>query len=120
MKAPATLTIEYMPCDHLSQLYHGLHELAAKNIISLRLQPVDSPNGLKPVIRAWLQSAGHRDIRLVYDTLDGLNWVDDLTESENLRYFQDNFEADFYFKRSFSHRLIEFSPKNCTVLPLGL
>jgi len=120
MKPDKSLTIEYVPCDHLSQLYLGLKRLAARNYIDLRLQRVKSPDDLKPVVKATLETPSHGRVRIVYDTLDGFNWLDDLTETENLQHFRDTFKTDFYFKRSFNERLLKFAPPQCTVMPLGL
>jgi hypothetical protein len=120
MRSIGTLAIEYVSCGHLSQLYEGLIRLAVRNYIALRFIHRKDSDGLKPIVNATLRMTRGREVRIVYDTLDGFNWLDGETESENLRYFRDAFKADFYFKRSLNKRLLEYSPDKCTVLPLGL
>jgi len=56
---------------------------------------------------------------IVYDTLDGLNWVDANLDG-NMNYFNEQVQAHYYFKRSFSPILQHNAPDNCKVFPLGL
>lgn len=104
----------YFESQHLSQLYAGFEMLQKQGIAEVTLRP-GSGDLLKPMLRVIVNDK----FNLLYDTMDGLNWVDgDL--NDNLSYFKKNFKADFYFKRSFVHQLIEYAPENCQVYPLGL
>ena len=53
-------------------------------------------NPLKPILKVRINDK----YDVIYDTLDGLNWIKASIEN-NLDYFKNNIKADFYFKRSF-------------------
>ena len=114
MKSLFKCEMNYIESKHLSQLYAGFEILQNRGIAEISLRP-GSGDFLKPILRVRVNNK----FDLLYDTMDGLNWVDgDLTE--NLNYFRNNFKADFYFKRSFVPLLVEHAPDNCKVYPLGL
>jgi hypothetical protein len=107
--------IEYFPNFHLMQLYSGFFELQRKGIIDLKIKPVKNNKKAYAVVSALI----NRKHRVYYDNLDGLTWIPGDVQV-NLDYFQKNYKADFYFKRSFSPLMREHSPDNCKVFPLGL
>jgi len=115
MKNSIICEIGYLPSPHLNQIYKGFELLEKQKIISkLIVQPVTG-DMLKPLLTVTL----NKKIRIIYDTLDGLNWISGNKE-ENLHHFQQNINADFYFKRSYKPILQDFSPTGCKVFPLGL
>src|SRR3982751_2010206 len=107
--------IEYFPNFHLMQLYSGFFELQRKGIIDLKIKPVKKNKDAYAVVNAVINNKH----RVVYDTLDGLTWIPGDVEV-NLEYFQKTYKTDFYFKRSFIQRMLDYSPENCKVFPLGL
>src|SRR5690625_2394071 len=105
----------YVRSKHLDQIYHGFEQLRKKGIISLSIKRATDNVSTKPLLRAVINGK----YNVIYDTLDGLNWIDG-SATENLSYFRNEVDADFYFKRSFSNEVQQNSPKNCRVFPLGL
>lgn len=105
--------IEFHPLLHLNQIYDGFWKLKQKGIIDLVSKRVQLKNE-KPVIKVIVD---HK-YTLIYDTLDGLNWIDGTTE-ENLNYFKSNSNCDLYFKRSFDSKIESYLEKGI-IHPLGL
>lgn len=99
---------------HLNQIYDGFHKLAQLGIIDLDIRGTDAA-AKKPILSVIID----RKYRVIYDTLDGLNWIEAGLE-ENLEFFRRMHACDFYFKRSFSDELKRYEPLGCEVLPLGL
>jgi len=114
MGALFTCEMDYIESQHLSQLYAGFEILQAKGIVDVRLIGTAAYTG-KPILKVRINNR----YTVIYDTLDGLNWIDG-SLTDNLEYFRNHIRADFYFKRSFDDKLIEYAPQNCQVLPLGL
>lgn len=106
--------LNYFESPHLSQLYSGFEILKKRGIVEISVKAV-SNDSKKPVLQVRLND----QYTLIYDTLDGLNWIDG-DRRENLNYFKNNIRADFYFKRSFNQQIIDYAPDNCRVFPLGL
>jgi hypothetical protein len=107
--------IEYVPNSHLMQIYTGFFELEKLGVIDLKLKKIKHTSSFIPIINAVID----KKYKVVYDTIDGLSWIPG-DESTNLVYFQNSFKTDFYFKRSFDSRMLEYKPENCEVYPLGL
>ncbi|OUS02943.1 hypothetical protein A9Q86_02530 [Flavobacteriales bacterium 33_180_T64] len=105
--------IEFSPSPHLSQIYDGFAKLSKKGIINLNTVRTRQ-NETKPVIKVIVNNK----YTVMYDTLDGLNWINGSLE-ENLQYFKTNYDADYYFKRSYS-KILEGKAKNTKIYPLGL
>lgn len=99
---------------HLNQIYDGFEKLRKLGVVTLSVKRVKQNAG-KPVLTVIVENR----FKVVYDTLDGNNWIEG-TEEENLRYFEREVKADFYFKRSFSKLLFDHAPRNCKIYPLGL
>src|SRR5450755_178972 len=106
--------MNYIESKHLSQLYAGFEILKRKGIAEIHLHAGSNDN-FKPILKVRVNDS----FTIVYDTLDGLNWIDGSVQ-DNLNYFRNNTEADYYFKRSFNKQITEFAPGNCKVFPLGL
>lgn len=114
MAALFTCEMDYIESQHLSQLYAGFEMLQAKGIVDVRLKGVSAYSG-KPMLKVRVNN----QYTIIYDTLDGLNWIEgDITD--NLEYFRNHIRADYYFKRSFDKKLVEYAPRDCRVFPLGL
>ncbi len=105
--------ISYLKSAHLSQIYEGFDMLHKKGIITADFIPVGG-NIHKPIIEVII----NQKYRVMYDTLDGLNWTSGDLE-ENLNFFKSTYQADYYYKRSFLPLLSELS-EYMKVLPLGL
>jgi hypothetical protein len=105
--------IEYLPNFHLMQIYAGFFELEKMGILDLKLIRTEprSPSVITAII--------NKKHKVIYDTDDGLTWIRG-NDIANLEHFQNNVEADFYFKRSYDPRMQQYKPKNCKVYPLGL
>lgn len=114
MKPLFKCELNYYPSRHLNHIYDGFDKLRNNGIIDLTVKPVTAET-TRPLLRVLVNNK----YNVIYDTLDGLNWIDDSIES-NLNYFKKNIIADFYFKRSFNKQFVEHSPENCKVFPLGL
>ena len=106
--------IEYMPSPHLMQIYAGFFKLKQQGIIDLKLIPKKYIYRSNPIIKATI----NKKYKVIYDTGDGLNWIVG-TEEENLKYFQDNYPVDFYFKRSYHPKMEDYNPGKCKIHPLG-
>lgn len=104
----------YVHCKHLNIIYDGFEKLRKKGIIELVIKPKVN-NSRKPLLKVLVNNK----YRVIYDTLDGFNWVNG-SYQENLNYFKNNIKADFYFKRSYSEIIKKDAPQNCQIFPLGL
>ncbi|MBW2998448.1 hypothetical protein KY321_02820 [Candidatus Woesearchaeota archaeon] len=109
--------IESFESPHLNQLYAGFIKLKNQGKLDLKIKKSREDHDLhKPVIKVKLNN----QYKVVYDTLDGLNWIEG-TDEDNLNYFQEKFQnIDYYFKRSYSPILNKYAPTNCRIIPLGL
>jgi len=106
--------LQYFSSPHLYQIYTGFEKLRQQGIVNISIKPALG-NIAKPVLTVIINNKQ----KVIYDTLDGFNWIDD-TELNNLKYFKNNFQADFYFKRSYNKLAEEYCPANCRIYPLGL
>ncbi len=106
--------LNYFPSSHLSQIYDGFEKLRKEGIVGTSLKPVIGGDR-KPLLNVKINNKH----TVIYDTLDGLNWIDGSIE-DNLHYFKNNIKADYCFKRSYNQQVLEHSPLNCKVYPLGL
>lgn len=113
MKALFKCELNYLPSKHLNQIYDGFEKLRKTGIIDVSIKHT-SGNQIKPLLNVVID----KKYKVTYDTLDGLNWIDGSIE-DNLNYFKFNTDADFYFKRSFDKKILEYSPENCKIYPLG-
>lgn len=114
MKEQFECEINYYPSEHLNQIYNGFTMLEKAGIVKLKVKYI-SGQQTKPLLKVLVNNKYH----VIYDTLDGFNWINGPIE-DNLKYFQNNINADFYFKRSFNQNIINYAPNNCKVYPLGL
>jgi hypothetical protein len=106
--------LNYFESKHLSQIFAGFEILSKKGIVEVVLKD-GHDDFLKPVLKVLVNDR----FSVVYDMLDGLNWVEGNLK-DNLEYFRNNITADYYFKRSFDQQIIEYAPAGCKVYPLGL
>ncbi|MDE0471749.1 MAG: hypothetical protein OXH57_07385 [Ekhidna sp.] len=106
--------LDYFHSPHLSQIYDGFDKLRKNGIINLIVKPTIG-NSVKPILKVRINNK----YDVIYDTLDGLNWIEASIE-DNLDYFKNNIKADFYFKRSFNEDVFRNAPENCKIFPLGL
>jgi len=106
--------VNFFPSPHLSQIYNGFTKLEKAGIVRVKVKHV-SGEQTKPILKVLVNNK----YNVIYDTLDGLNWIKGSVE-DNLNYFRNNINADFYFKRSFNQYVIDYAPENCRVFPLGL
>jgi hypothetical protein len=97
------------------QIYSGFFELQKRGVLSLKMKPVKQVPKDPPVLIVTV----NKKYKVAYDTLDGFTWVVG-DRNENLSYFKNTFNVDFYFKRSFHQQLLEHKPNNCHLFPLGL
>ncbi len=104
----------FFPSLHLSQIYNGFAKLGKAGLVKVKVKHVYGEQ-TKPILKVIVNNK----YNVIYDTLDGLNWIDGSPE-DNLNYFKNNINADFYFKRSFNQDIIDYAPENCKVFPLGL
>ena len=107
--------LEYIDLPHLYQIYYGFFLLEKKGFIKLNLI---KKNSNIPLAKLKLTLPNGKQYLVIYDTLDGLNWLDG-TLQDNLKYFS-SLKYDFYFKRSYTKELLKFVPKKSHLLPLGL
>lgn len=114
MKPMFKCEISYHPSLHLNQLYDGFEKLRKIGFIDLVVRQ-STGNQTKPILKVVIDN---KHI-VIYDTLDGMNWIDGSIE-ENLNYFKSNIKSDFYFKRSYNEQILENAPEDCKVYPLGL
>ncbi len=113
MKPLFKCEINYFPSPHLSQIYDGFEKLRKLGIVNISIKPAIG-NPTKPLLHVIIDNK----YTVIYDTLDGLNWIKGSTQ-DNLNYFKTNIQADYYFKRSFNKQIIDYSPNRCKVYPLG-
>ena len=114
MKSIFKCELSYFPSPHLSQIYDGFETLRKQGIVDVMLSPQKKDPAM-PILHVKVNDK----FDIVYDTLDGLNWVDADLEG-NMNYFNEQVQADYYFKRSFNPILQYHAPRNCKVFPLGL
>ncbi|MCW8810919.1 MAG: hypothetical protein OQJ93_00480 [Ignavibacteriaceae bacterium] len=113
MKPLFRCEIHYFPSPHLSQIYDGFEKLRGLGLLKISIKPTPG-NKTIPLLTVIINDKH----KIIYDTLDGLNWISGSIE-ENLIHFKKSVVADFYFKRSYQKQLVEYSPNNCFVYPLG-
>jgi len=106
--------LTYSPSPHLSQIFEGFRQLEQAGVVALAWSRVANEDPA----RAMLKVKVNGKIDVIYDTNDGLNWIDG-TIAENLEYFQKNISADYYFKRSYHEDLLNLVPVKCKIYPLG-
>jgi hypothetical protein len=107
----------YNNSAHLQQLYAGFAKLKTLGIIDLAV--ANNARATRESNAPLLFVTVDDKHKVIYDALDGFNWVPGSIE-ENLTFFQAQFSADYYFKRSFNQRLVNAAPLGCKVRPLGL
>ena len=113
MKPFLNCRIQYFKHLHLHQLYNGFYKLHKKGYINIDFEKKPGINK-KQLLTVIINDK----YKVIYDTLDGFNWIDGLLE-EKLTYFKNNIDADFYFKRSYSPVLEDYKPKGLLIYPLG-
>jgi len=106
--------LDYFHSSHLLQIYDGFEKLHKMGIIELSLKPCKGNSSI-PILKVKVDNK----YTVIYDTLDGLNWIKAPIE-ENLNYLKKSIKADFYFKRSYNSEVLKYAPENCKVFPLGL
>lgn len=118
MKPLFKCELDYLPSNHLSQIYAGFEQLKKVGIVDVSIrytgEKMDATKP-KPLLKVKIDNK----YKVIYDTLDGLNWIEGSIE-DNLNYIKNNIDADFYFKRSYSEKIIDYFPSDCKVYPLGL
>ncbi|WP_152287210.1 hypothetical protein [Flavicella marina] len=109
--------VEMIDSPHLYHLYSGFLTLETMGIIELKLKtPGNDGNVYKPILHVKINNS----ITVVYDLLDGFNWISGTIE-ENLKFFQEEYKnVDYYFKRSFNNKLLDYKAKTTKILALGL
>lgn len=113
MKPIFKCKIYFFPSLHLSQIYDGFEKLRQKGVVELDI--LKSKGDItKPILTTIINGK-----KVLFDTLDGLNWIEG-TIDDNLSYFRENYKADYYFKRSYNEKVLENSPDQTKILPLGL
>jgi hypothetical protein len=96
-------------------VYDGFARLAKAGVIDLTVKRASGDSD-KPILTVIVNGK----YRVVYDTLDGLNWIEGSTREANLGYFANELEWDFYFKRSCNQDVTKNIPQGKKVYPLGL
>lgn len=98
---------------HLNQIYEGFQMLSKRGLINIE---IDRSGGdvHKPVLTVIINDK----YKVIYDTLDGLNWIS-ASLKDNLNYFNKEVNADFYFKRSYTPILENYKKKELKIFPLG-
>ncbi len=114
MNAAFDCEIEFLNSPHLLQLYTGFFELEKKGIAKLRFTHKNKSKNALAIASVTVNNK----YKVYYDAIDGLSWKKG-TKEENLEYFRKTYEADFYFKRSFSPEMQAYAPEGCQVFPLG-
>jgi hypothetical protein len=114
MKPLFECELNYISSRHLSQIYDGFVKLKNHGILNFKLKPTNG-DATKPLLKVKINNK----YNVIYDTLDGLNWIEGSVE-ENLDYFKNNIKADFYFKRSYNKQVLVNVPDGCKAYPLGL
>jgi len=117
MKSKILCELEYHKSRHLNQVYSGFEKLHRRNVINLKVKKVDMVEGEDMIARVLINNQH----RVIYDTLDGLNWIKVEDENLNLNQFSKLTEdVDYYFKRSYKSSLQKHVHPGCSYLPLGL
>lgn len=107
--------LHYFESSHLNQIYEGFARLDKSGICNVRFKKTIG-NAQKPLLLAQINGKN-----VIYDTLDGLNWIDGKSLEENIQYFAtNNFDIDYYFKRSFTEDLYPYINNRFQYYPLGL
>lgn len=114
MKALFNCELYYFNNPHLNQIYDGFYKLNKLGIINLTTKEAKGDT-TKPILDVVLD----KNFTIKYDTLDGFNWIND-NVSNNLLFFKENYKCDFYYKRSYNKYILNYSPENCHIYPLGL
>ena len=105
--------IYYFQCPHLNQVYDGFARLAKQGIVNLQIIPSQG---------SYYKAVLHTEINgkhVIYDCLDGLIWLDKPLQ-DNLDYFTNNIDCDYYFKRSYTDVLLPYVNSRFKYFPLGL
>jgi hypothetical protein len=111
MKKIFSCEIEYVNSPHLNQIYLGFEMLRTQGIINLKYKK-GSGDPLKPLVKVII----NKKYTVIYDTLDGLNWIEGNLD-ENISFYS-NIKADYYFKRSYLS-ILKSKNQNLKIYPLG-
>src|SRR6476469_11196633 len=79
---------------HLSQIYAGFELLELLGLAELDVRPGE------PLQKPLLEVVLNNKTTILYDLLDGFNWIDGSVE-ENINYFRNSITHDHVFKRSY-------------------
>ena len=104
MKTRIKCELFYRRSLHLKQLYTGFLELKKYGVVDIVVR--EQPAGDQDC--ALLHALINDRHKVVYDVLDGLNWIIGSVE-ENLDYFAANSDCEYYFKGSFDPRLLQMT-----------
>ena len=107
------VTIYYFECPHPNQVYDGFARLQKQGVVDLRVVPTSG---------SYYKGVLHTEINgkhVIYDTLDGLIWLDKPL-AENMDYFVENIDCDYYFKRSYTPKLLPYVNNRFVYRSLGL
>lgn len=110
--------VHYFPSVHLTHIYAGFEALHRSGAVRLEyvMNTRRTLSSKKPVL--FVKVNNNRT--LVYDLLDGFNWIEE-GEEANLEFFHQHFKGvQHYFKRSYHQRLLTHVPEDCSLHPLGL
>jgi hypothetical protein len=104
----------------LQQIYSGFSELDRKGLVNIVIDYQEEKDRVfvtKPLLRVDI----NEKVKVIYDTLDGYNFIDNESIDGNLRYLSKVLEGvDFYFKRSFSPNINSRLQLKDRMCPLGL
>ena len=108
------VVLYYFESGHLNQIYDGFARLQKCGICNVTYKKAEGISS-KPLLYALINGQ-----RVLYDTLDGLNWIENDIEN-NLKYFESHdFNVDYYFKRSYTSLLQQYVHNRFMLYPLGL
>lgn len=109
------VVLYYFHSAHLNQIYDGFARLQKQGVCRVEYKKVRGASN-KPLLYANINGKN-----VIYDTLDGLNWLDGKDLESNIQYFASHdFAVDYYFKRSYSKLLEPYVNKRFQYIPLGL
>lgn len=114
MKALFDCEVEFVNSPHMLQLYTGFFELQKKGVITLRFY---QKNFAKETIGVATVFVNNK-YKIVYDTTDGGIWRKG-NEGDDLQDIQKSNLINFYFKRSYSKKMLSSAPEDYHIFPLG-
>ncbi len=111
-----TIELPFYPYSHhLDQLYTGIELLRKKNVVRVIYNKNFQPYNKINIVKARINNR----YDVIYDLFDSANWLLGADKDENIKYYKNYLQSDFYFKRSYNNEFSDIISNYTNVFPFG-